>query len=472
MDTSEEIEKLKSKIDQLTLENENLRKRVAFHHIDGTVIVPEQFKEIFEQAEKNVRSYFSDAKRNPASGEITISGERYVLIRSASLSYEFMEVFKELYSNRTKEEAARIGNNFLFDIAHVIGREDAKAFHQKMNLKEAVQKLAAGPVHFAFTGWASVEILPESNPSPGQDFYLKFYHHNSFEAQSWINQEKKADAPVCIMNSGYSSGWCEESFGMPLTAVEIECEAHGGKRCAFIMAPPDRIKEYLDKETAFKKNSTYDVPVFFERKYTEDKLKDSLKQKEILLQEVHHRVKNNLQVISSLLNLQKQTIEDEFAKSEFDKSISRVNTIALVQDMIYGASDVSSINIEKFFSKLLKSLYTIYSGNEDSVKFVVEIDIEQVIFDPNLAIPLGLILNEIACNSFKYAFKNGGFFYLKMNQTDSGYTLIAGDNGPGISNINEEGSLGMSLISILCEQIEAELVINNSDKGLEYVIAF
>ena len=325
-----------------------------------------------------------------------------------------------------------------------------------MNLSEPIQRLSAGPVHFAFTGWANVEILPESNPVPNENYFIKYVHHNSFEAQAWLKAGKKSDIPVCTMNCGYSSGWCEESFGQPLTAVELECEAHGAERCLFIMAPPHKIHEYLEKEDTYRNTEEYDVPIFFERKYNEDKLKDSLKQKEVLLQEVHHRVKNNLQVISSLLNLQKQKIQDPQLREEFDASISRVNTMAYVQEMIYGNRDVSSVNIEKYFNKLIRSLYQLYATP-----------------GINLAIPLGLIINEIACNSIKHAFDKDGVFYINLTQDEKGkYTLIAGDNGKGIGTEKSEDSLGMSLIEILCEQIGASLEITNSDKGLEYKIQF
>ncbi|MBD3636216.1 MAG: XylR N-terminal domain-containing protein [Crocinitomicaceae bacterium] len=473
MSTKEYIAKLEAELKQLNQENERLKERLDLSGITTTVFVPEHFQEIFANAEKNVRDYFKETIKSAENGEILINGERYLLIRSAALSYEFMDVFREFYSNRPEDEAIQIGNNFLFDIAHVLGKEDAKAFHKKMNLKDPVEKLSAGPVHFAFTGWANVEILPESNPAPDDTFFLKYVHHNSFEAQSWISAGRKSDIPVCTMNSGYSSGWCEESFGIPLTAVELECEAHGAENCTFIMAPPHKIKEYLEKEKTFRKTEEYDVPVFFERKYSEDKLKDSLRQKETLLQEVHHRVKNNLQVISSLLNLQKANISDPKLRAEFDTSISRVNTMARVQEMIYGNKNVSSINIEKYFSKLIHSLYQMYARPNADLKFEVNIDVEEVIFDPDFAIPLGLIINEIACNSMKHAFEEDGLFYLNLTQDQKGkYTMIAGDNGKGIEQATAEETLGMSLIEILCDQIEADLELNNSSEGLEYVIRF
>jgi len=197
---------------------------------------------------------------------IEINDERYVLLRASSLSVGFLNIIKNLYSDKGEKEAFQIGKNFLFDIAHVIGLEDAKKFHASMNLKDPVDKLSAGPVHFAYTGWAYVEILPESSPSPDDNYYLKYHHPYSFEADSWIKSGLKSDQPVCIMNSGYSSGWCEESYGIPLTAVEISCRAKGDDKCTFIMAPPHRIEGYVKSEASGANEEPYDVPLFFERK--------------------------------------------------------------------------------------------------------------------------------------------------------------------------------------------------------------
>lgn len=468
-----DVRKLKEELEALKKENAQLRKRLQLSkNTNKTVFVPDHFRELFDEAEKNVSKYFEDKDFSPESGEIIINGERYVLMRAAALSFRFWDVFKELYSNYSEDDAAQIANNFLFDIAHVLGREDAKAFHSKLKLSDEVQKLSAGPVHFAYTGWANVEILSESTPEPNDNFYLKFHHNNSFEAQSWIKAKRKSKVPVCIMNSGYSSGWCEASFNIPLTAVEIACEAKGDKHCTFIMAPPNRIQEYLEKEQSGKSTTNYEVPVFFQRKYNEDKLKQSLSQKETLLKEVHHRVKNNLQLISSLLNLQKNNISDSRLRSEFTSSISRVNTMARIHEMIYGDKNVAAINIEKYLSKLLRSLFQLYNTGDKEIELIIEIKLQELTLSPEKAIPIGLILNEIASNSFKYAFVKNGVFTVQMSETNDEIILRAGDNGVGLPENLGENTLGLSLIPILCEQIDAQLEVHNSPEGLYYHIRF
>lgn len=472
MSKKELIAQLQAENASLRQEINRLKEEMSFSPIANTVVVPEKFKAIFDEAERNVREYFSDVYNSAENGEIVIHDERYILVRSAALSYEFLDIIKEMYRKNGSEEALRIGNNFLFDIGHVLGIKDSRVFHQKMNLTEPIQKLSAGPVHFAFTGWANVEILPESNPTPDEHFFLKYHHHNSWEAQSWIKAGRRSDRPVCIMNCGYSSGWCEESFGMHLTAVEITCEAHGDDHCTFIMAPPNKIQEYLQGELTQKTIDQYEVPMFFERKVVEDKLRESLQQKETLLKEVHHRVKNNLQIISSLFKLQLNNIEDESLKEIFLTSLNRVNTMAQVHELIYSDKDLASIPIEHYFRHLLTSLTHLYHSKDVEVKMIFDFDLVQGNFDPDKAIPLGLILNEIASNSFKYAFKKGGTFRLSLVEEDGHYLLTIGDNGPGLPKDKNEHTLGLSLITILSEQIDAELKIDSSPDGLIYTIRF
>src|SRR5690606_19860823 len=138
--------------------------------------VPEAFQPIFDKAQQTVKEYFTNLNFNPSKGSIEINDERYILVRAAALSNEFFEDIQELYKEKTKKESFNIASNFLFDIGHLIGIQDAKKFHEKMNLKDPIEKLSAGPVHFAHSGWAFVDILPESNPSPNDNFFLKYHH--------------------------------------------------------------------------------------------------------------------------------------------------------------------------------------------------------------------------------------------------------------------------------------------------------
>ncbi|HEU5398172.1 MAG TPA: EAL domain-containing protein [Gammaproteobacteria bacterium] len=247
--------------------------------------VPPPFEAPFLRAQRYVKRYFSDRIEQPDTATIAIAGERYVLMRAASLSVEFVEMVMKLYQDKGESEARNVANNLLFDLAHAIGKADARSFQQKMTVSDPIDNLSAGPIHFAFSGWAFVNISPESRPSPDEEYFLLYDHPYSFESHSWLAKGKRSSVPVCIMNAGYSSGWCEESFGLPLVAVEIECLAAGGEHCRFIMAPPSRIEAHLEAHTHQRGAGVTAggggvVPEFFQRKRLEEELRDANEQLE------------------------------------------------------------------------------------------------------------------------------------------------------------------------------------------------
>jgi two-component system, cell cycle sensor histidine kinase and response regulator CckA len=166
-----------------------------------------------------------------------------VLVRAAALSVEFYELVTRLYARA--DEAQAVAHGLLFDLAHAMGLADARTFAERMDVRDPIGRLSAGPIHFAYAGWAFVDISSESAPSADADFYLLYDHPYSFESDSWIAAGKSAEHPVCVMNSGYSSGWCENAFGLPLVAAEIMCRAKGDPCCRFIMAPPERIEQRI-----------------------------------------------------------------------------------------------------------------------------------------------------------------------------------------------------------------------------------
>ena len=211
----------------------------------NTVRVPDQYIPIFEAAQKYVARYFADQRADPEHGSIEISGERYVLVRAASMSVEFYDMVRRFYG--AEEEAHAVAHGLLFDIAHAMGLADAKAFADRMGLTDPVEQVSAGPVHFSHAGWAFVDISADSSPTPDDDYYLLYDHPYSFESDAWLAAGRKSESPVCVMSSGYSSGWCENSFGRSLASVEILCRAKGDDVCRFVMAPPSRVEERIQR---------------------------------------------------------------------------------------------------------------------------------------------------------------------------------------------------------------------------------
>jgi hypothetical protein len=199
-----------------------------------TARVPEPFVPLFDAAESYVRAHFEQLERRPERGTIHIAGERYVLVRAASLTTGFMEVMRDVIG---EAEALK----FWYRMARVIGRDDARAFCEARNLTDGPARLSTGPIHFAYSGWARVEIDDRSRPASDDTYYLEYTHPNTFESETWLARGVRATTPVCVFSAGYSAGWCSESFGLDVHAREVRCVAAGDFECRFVMAPWDKL---------------------------------------------------------------------------------------------------------------------------------------------------------------------------------------------------------------------------------------
>ncbi|ADZ09668.1 signal transduction histidine kinase [Methanobacterium lacus] len=211
-----------------------------------------------------------------------------------------------------------------------------------------------------------------------------------------------------------------------------------------------------------------------ERKQMEIKLKKSLNEKEMLLKEIHHRVKNNLMIISSLLSLQTDYIKDKASKNIFIESQNRARSMALIHEKLYQSTDLKSINFGEYIKNLTSELFYTYRVGNSGVD--IHYNIEDLKLDINTAIPLGLIANELITNSLKYAFVNGGdgVVIIEFKKVDHNYIFMIKDNGVGLPegfDYKNSDSLGLQLVNNLSEQIDAEIELNTTD-GTEFKIKF
>ncbi|MBA3663916.1 MAG: histidine kinase [Bacteroidetes bacterium] len=199
----------------------------------------------------------------------------------------------------------------------------------------------------------------------------------------------------------------------------------------------------------------------------------SLKEKEHLLKEIHHRVKNNLQIVSSLLNLQSESIKDPALLNLVTASRNRIHSIALVHEMLYASVDLTNIEMGDYIKKLSNNIRNSLSIPGSDVQF--EFEINPCFLDIDRMVPVGLILNEIITNSFKYAFPNGkGIISIGIHSLHGRYILLIKDNGVGVPagfELEKNSNLGLQLIKILTEQINGELNIN-FENGFSYSITF
>ncbi|MBF0559567.1 MAG: PAS domain S-box protein [Nitrospirae bacterium] len=211
-----------------------------------------------------------------------------------------------------------------------------------------------------------------------------------------------------------------------------------------------------------------------ERKKAEQQIKQSLKEKEILLREIHHRVKNNLAVISSLLRLQALGAKNESLSEALEESQQRIKSMALVHEHLYQARDFSCINYKDFINDIVKELETIHLKRNRTI--VTKLNIEDLTLDIDSAIPCSLIINELITNTYKYAFpdsRSGELSISFVKEADT-YILAIKDNGIGLPegfDYRKSNTLGLQIVNVLCKQLRGTLQMR-SDRGTEAVITF
>lgn len=213
-----------------------------------------------------------------------------------------------------------------------------------------------------------------------------------------------------------------------------------------------------------------------ERKRSEEQIRSSLLEKETLLREIHHRVKNNMQVISSLLRLQSKYIKDKDDIEIFKDSQNRISSMALVHEKLYQSGDFTKIDFNVYSKDLVKSIFLFYGAI--SSRIVPTIKVENVSLGIDSAIPCGLIINELVTNSLKHAFPDGrkGDIKISMERTgENEFELVVSDNGTGIAqgiDFDNSNSLGLHLVKILAQnQLNGEIILNR-DHGTEIKINF
>ncbi len=211
-----------------------------------------------------------------------------------------------------------------------------------------------------------------------------------------------------------------------------------------------------------------------ERKNAEELIKKSLEEKELLIKEIHHRVKNNLMVISGLLNLQSQYIHDQNDLAFFEESQARARSMALIHERLYKSDNVKSIDFGEYIVKLANDLFHDYVCDPSRVK--LDVKVENIMVDVDTAIPLGLIVNELLSNSMKHGFPDGkyGEIQIKFHHYNDKLQLTVKDNGIGLSgklDYKNTDSLGLQLVNLLTGQIDGELEVNMNG-GTEFVVSF
>jgi two-component sensor histidine kinase len=211
-----------------------------------------------------------------------------------------------------------------------------------------------------------------------------------------------------------------------------------------------------------------------EIKKIESDLEDSLKEKDLLIKETHHRVKNNLQVISSLLNLQSDYIKDKTEKEFFRESQNRAKAMALIHELLYQSTNMGRIDFAEYVKTLVYDIYKSYKSNFEFIKLILEL--KPITLDINTAIPCGLVINELVSNVMKHAFTPGekGDLNINLSSYNENLVLIIKDNGigfPSSIDFKNTETLGLKLVNTLVDQINGKIEIT-ADNGTEIRITF
>ncbi|MDY6782792.1 MAG: PAS domain S-box protein [Cyanobacteriota bacterium] len=248
-----------------------------------------------------------------------------------------------------------------------------------------------------------------------------------------------------------------QSTNQPVYFEQLHQTPQEIKHFSIVVSP---LLEMADSNRQF----SYIIEDITERKNAERNIQVSLQEKEILLKEIHHRVKNNLQVICSLLNLQMRSIKNQTVLSKFQDSQNRIRTMALIHEKLYQSQNFSKISFSEYIRDLIDNLFQTYIVKASNVKLIFELN-DCFFLDIDTAIPCGLIVNELISNSLKYAFpgnKKGKIRIQTHSNEENNLVLAIGDNGKGIPPEIDPltaNSLGLKLVRNLTNQLRGELEI-------------
>ena len=292
---------------------------------------------------------------------------------------------------------------------------------------------------------------------------------------NWVNIIVSEDLPIKCKTMEHIMSDFEVS-------EEMEYRIHGKDgKIKWVREFIEHIPNSSGKEVKYQ-NWIYDIT---KRKIIEETIE---KNDEIVRKkEIHHRIKNNLQVISSLLDLQSETfkdkecIQDSEVLKAFRESQNRVISMALIHEELYKGGGVETLNFSPYIEKLAENLFQTYSIGNNDISLNMDL-VEKVFFDMDTAIPLGIIVNELVSNSLKHAFKgrDRGEIRIKLHREESedcestSFILTVSDNGVGIPEnleIEDLDSLGMQLVTTLVDQLDGELELKRNN-GTEFTMMF
>ncbi len=389
---------------------------------------------------------------------------------SGAISYyeEGKSVYERLGHNKGLSLALyNIGNNYL-----ELGTYDSSIYYFEQSLKVAEDIGSIEDIMYAYYG---IKVSYFEDKDYKNAYHYAELHHEYQDSLYQLEEKKNADQLAVIydtkknnekltqqneeLQQAYDDMAAEEEFNSVLINILIFL----GVALSMFLISFYQIKRknrtiQLQNERIKNKNNTIDK---------------TLKEKELLLKEIHHRVKNNLQMISSLLNLQTYSLKNDFAIKALNDSKNRVQAIALVHKKLYQDDNISEVNLHEYVSDLID-----FIGNRDINNYPITytINIGEILVNTDTAVPLGLIITELISNSMKHAFSNEENCNITISITldkTEGVILEFSDNGKGLpDNLDLENldSLGFEIINTLIEQLHGNMLIDTS-QGTQFKIS-
>jgi two-component sensor histidine kinase len=299
------------------------------------------------------------------------------------------------------------------------------------------------------------EYLQESNQQ-------KFKIENSFCLEEGISllKSKKYDTVILDLGLPDSSGISslksikEINDSVPVIVFTVDKSEETGLEAIKYGA-----QDYLVKDDLPQINLSKSIKFAISRKKLELELKNSLKEKELLIKESHHRIKNNLQLVTSLINFSLSRTEDSTIQNILNDCLNRVASISTLHNYIYSSSELNEVNVQIYLYKLIDYIRTSLLAIRNNIKIVKKI--ENIVIDSAMAISLGLLVNELVTNAVKYAFEGkDGVIEIEIKREGNNIILTVKDNGRGMDqdiNVTESKTLGFQIINSIINQYNGEI---------------
>ena len=338
-------------------------------------------------------------------------------------------------------------------------RETTAVYESEKLLKDAVKMAQLGSFDFTFEN----EVLLWSEELYNifeikEDPSVRLYHQ-------YMSRLSQSDINLLMNKIGLSV-----QTGEPYVVEHNVYLPDGRIKVVFASAVP--IKDQTGKVIKLR-GIAQDIT---KKKREEELMLNAVREKETLIKEIHHRVKNNLQVISSLLNLQANVIHDEQLKRLYSDSQNRIKAMASIHELLYKSDNFSKIDYSSYLSRLVYDL--IYSLHGENHEVEVALDLPPQLLDLDTAVPLGLIVNEIVTNSLKHGIPKNckGKIYLKMLPKPEGiFEMQIGDSGAGfpyLQTIKQSETLGLMLIESLANQLNGSIQYDENRPGCNFILRF